>query len=219
MAYQATAKTEAARLESRDRILAAAHKLVLEGGFNNITMSAVARSAGLATGSMYRHFDNKIELCTQLFCQLSAIEVEQMAAISQLDHCPAEKLSQCCRTFVSRAFRGPMQSYALIAEPLGPELEVQRLIFRKGYADVFTTIINDGIQQGEFPAQNAELAATAIVGMLAEPLIIPLGKEFRSEQLSPNTKDEIQQSMATLCLRALGFMAWELLPTQIGNNS
>lgn len=219
MVYRATAKTEATKVENHDKILTAAHKLILKGGFKAITMSGVAQRANVATGSMYRYFPNKVELCTQLFRQLSAIEVQQLADISALSSSPAERLGQCCRTFVSRAFRGPMQSYALIAEPLDPALETERLVFRKAYAKVFAKIINQGIDQGEFPSQDAELAATAIVGMLAEPLIEPLRKASSAENQALANKIHIEESMATLCLRSLGFITWELLPTKIGNNN
>jgi AcrR family transcriptional regulator len=67
-----------------------------------------------------------------------------------------------------------VRAYALIAEPVDPAVEAERLTFRRAYADLFERALQDAIRAGELPPQDPELAATAIVGALAEALVGPL---------------------------------------------
>src|SRR6187455_512223 len=54
--YRATERTEAQRLAARERIVGAAHALIARGGYREASVAAVARRAGVATGTVYRHF-------------------------------------------------------------------------------------------------------------------------------------------------------------------
>ena len=51
----------------RAAILDAAVDLLSEQGYAGCSMAAVAARAGVATGSVYRHFPNKAELVVELF--------------------------------------------------------------------------------------------------------------------------------------------------------
>mgnify|MGYP000293497111 FL=1 len=65
-ALPSTARIDRAH-ELRERILACAHARVAEGGFASLTMQALAEDAGIATGSLYRHFSGKGELAAEVF--------------------------------------------------------------------------------------------------------------------------------------------------------
>ena len=56
-------RTTATRLErdevTREHILNCALQQVADSGFGALTMSGLARAAGIATGSLYRHFPGK----------------------------------------------------------------------------------------------------------------------------------------------------------------
>jgi len=55
--------------EPRERILASARALYLEGGVQAVTMRAVAERVGVTATALYRHFDNKEDLLTELIGQ------------------------------------------------------------------------------------------------------------------------------------------------------
>ena len=59
--------------ETKSKILQSAKKEFLEKGFMNASLRTIASNAGLTTGAMYRHFENK----DALFCALvdDAVEV------------------------------------------------------------------------------------------------------------------------------------------------
>ncbi len=203
MAYRATEKTQANKLASRDKILKAAKIEVLGQGFYNLTMSKVALRAKVATGTLYRHFSNKHALCIELFCQASGHEVEQLKLISQeLALSPVVALNNMIECFLVRAFKGPRLAWSLIAEPLDPALESQRLNYRQAYAEVFERIISLGIAQQHFAAQDAKLSATALVGALAESLVLPLSPQ---QPLPSDTQQQdLIKHMQNFCRLAMG---------------
>ncbi|MBB6521056.1 TetR/AcrR family transcriptional regulator [Pseudoteredinibacter isoporae] len=203
MVYRVTEKTLARKADNKAKILAAARKIVAESGFSGLTIAATAKQAGLATGSMYRYFPNKVELCTALFRQLSGREVDEMHSIAQMELNPAVAMARCCFNFTQRAFRAPTQSYALIAEPLDPALEAERLIYRRAYAEVYQQIIEQGIGSADFSSQDSHIASLAVVGMLAEPLLEPLHR-FYSGNEAPYDSRQLALDISRLCLNALG---------------
>jgi hypothetical protein len=82
------------------------------------------------------------------------------------------RLAACVEAFVRRALAEPVRAYALIAEPVDPAVERERLAFRRAYADIFASILRGR-------ALDTELAAAAIVGALAEALVGPLSRRDR----------------------------------------
>jgi hypothetical protein len=113
----------------------------------------------------------------------------------------ADKLTAAVETVAQRALVGRTLAYALIAEPVDPRVEQERLRFRFAYAEIFEDVIALGIQRGEFVAQNCQITAAALVGMLAESLVGPLKKEHEHEH------DDLVHSLTALVLRAVGFNA------------
>jgi AcrR family transcriptional regulator len=177
MAYRATQRTEARRAATRERILGAAHELVARGGYREAAVAAVAARAGVATGTVYRHFPSKAELLTEVFRRASQHEVDATrAAVDALgqDTSAADRLAAGAEAFTRRALRGRRLAWALLAEPVDPAVEAERLAFRRAYAAVFSAVVADGIARGELPAQDVSLTAAALVGALGEALVGPL---------------------------------------------
>jgi len=52
--------------DTRSLILEAAERLILDRGLGSATTKEIARTAGCAEGSIYRYFDDKRSLCTEL---------------------------------------------------------------------------------------------------------------------------------------------------------
>jgi AcrR family transcriptional regulator len=174
VAYRPTDKTEARRAEQRERIVAAATHLVATGGYAAAQVAAVAAHAGVATGSVYRHFPSKGELLAEVFRRASQREVDAVARAAATQAPAAERLTAAVETFATRAIRGRRLAWALLAEPVDPAVEAERLTYRRAYRDVFAAVLADGAACGELDVPDEELAAAAIVGMIGEALVGPL---------------------------------------------
>jgi AcrR family transcriptional regulator len=195
MAYRPTERTEARRTQTRERIVRAALELVALGGYREAQVAAVARRAAVATGTVYRHFPSKAELLTEVFRVASQREVDAVAAVTG-EHA-TERLAAAVDTFARRALRGRRLAWALLAEPVDPAVEAERLVFRRAYADVFARAIAEGVQRGELPPQDAAFTATALVGAIGEALVGPL-----SPTHAQTDADQLVAHLTTFCLRA-----------------
>lgn len=198
MVYRPTSKTRARKLAQREQLLAAARTLVAEGGFAAASIQAVAREAGVATGTVYRYFPSKAELFVEVFAEASSREVETMARAAEGHDSASEALRAAVQTWASRALEGRTLAYALIAEPVMPEVEAARLRFRRAYVDVLRQTLLRGCEQGEFSLPNVDVAAAAIVGALGEALVGPLSPGDNSL-----SRDALVSDLTHFCLQAV----------------
>jgi AcrR family transcriptional regulator len=187
---------------TRARLLAAAQELIEEGGYSAASVAAIAERAGVAAGTLYRHFDSKQELFVEVFRSVCAREERAMrAASAQLAEADAaERLEGVLGTFAERALRNPRQAWALIAEPVDPLVDAERLAYRERYADGIAEELRAGIAAGELPPQNVELTAAALVGGCGEALVGPLSPVAGARPSS----DEIVAALRTFVRRAVG---------------
>ena len=162
---------------TRSRLLHAAREVVEEGGYGAASVAAVAERAGVATGTMYRHFASKEELFVEVFRAVCTREEHAMLAVDRsmpATASAAERLQAVLATFAQRALRNPRLAWALIAEPVDPRVDAERLAYRERYAAVIARGLTAGIEAGELPAQSVELTAAALVGGCGEALVGPL---------------------------------------------
>jgi AcrR family transcriptional regulator len=133
MPYRPTEKTEARRLATRERIVAAALERVAGGGYKSAGVHAVAADAKVAVGTVYRHFPSKGELFAEVFRRASQRELDVVVDVSRPDgRTASERVAAAVEAFCRRAMAGPVLAYALIAEPVDPAVESERLRFRIG---------------------------------------------------------------------------------------
>jgi AcrR family transcriptional regulator len=143
-------------------------------------MTAVADTAGVALGTLYRYFPSKAELMVEVVGLVAQREVDVAAGIAMGEGSATERLSDAAWAFASRALRGRKLAHALVAEPVEPEIEAARLKYRRQLARVFETIIEQGIRGQEMPRQDLQASAACIVGSLFEGLLGPLASDVLS---------------------------------------
>jgi AcrR family transcriptional regulator len=177
MPYRPTDRTRARLAAARETIVDAATAQLAEGGYASASVVAVARRAGVATGSVYRHFPSKSDLFAEVFRRASQAEVDLLRDMAGGDEPVANRLAAWVEAFVRRALAEPVRAYALIAEPVDPVVEGERLVFRRAYADLFAGALRDGVARGQLAPHDPDLVAAAIVGALAEALVGPLARK------------------------------------------
>ena len=165
------------RAATRERVVDAARALIAHGGYREAQVAAVARRAGVATGTVYRHFPSKADLFAEVFRAVSQREV---------DAARAPRPTPAPRSTATRTARGRHRDVRPPRPPrpppgLGAAGRAGRTRRRGRAARVpprprraFAAILADGIASGELPDQDADLVGAALVGALGEALVGPL---------------------------------------------
>jgi AcrR family transcriptional regulator len=188
---------------TRERLLTAARELIEEGGYGAASVIAIAERTGVAAGTLYRHFASKEQLFVEVFRSVCEREERAMraAAAGMPESAPAvERLETVLASFADRALRNPRLAWALIAEPVDPRVDAERLAYRGRYAALIAEGLRAGIAAGELPEQNVALTAAALVGGCGEALVGPLSPLAAG---GPEAT-EIIASLKTFVRRAVG---------------
>ena len=207
MAYRTTEARLDRDSELRQRILDCALARVAEGGFAALTMQSLAETVGIATGSLYRHFRGKGELAAEVFARASQHEVDALGLVLRAPGDPVARLAAGLEQFAARAWHSRQLAFALIAEPVEPEVDEQRLLYREAYAELFVELLDEGVRRGAFRVAHVGLAAACLVGASAEVLVGPLSPPARAarEQGWPGPDlAEVSRTLITFCLGAVG---------------
>jgi AcrR family transcriptional regulator len=200
VAYRTTERTEARRAETHERITTAARELIAEGGYVAAPIAAVADRAGVAVGTVYRHFPSKSDLFAEVFREASQHEVDAMReAIHATSGTAAERIAAGVEVFARRALRGRRLAWALLAEPVDPAVEAERLHFRHSYRDLMAEVIEEGIEAGDLPDQDVDVTAAAMIGAIGETMLGPL-----SPTTNGGDPEALIASLISFCTRAIG---------------
>ncbi|MGH9133564.1 MAG: TetR/AcrR family transcriptional regulator [Ilumatobacteraceae bacterium] len=176
MAYRRTAAAFERDARTRAAILTAARRVVRDVGLTGSTIAAVAGRAGVAVGTVYRHFPSRDELIAEVVRQTCDRELASVAAVARSDGPPAVRLTHAVEMFAARALASGRLAYSMIAEPTTESAEALRLVIRAELAELFASIVADGVATGAFEDQDPSTTATAIVGAVSEVLIGPLAR-------------------------------------------
>jgi AcrR family transcriptional regulator len=160
--------------DTRERLVAAAREVIEQGGYAAASVAAIAERAGVATGTLYRHFPSKAELFVEIVRSTSRRELEAMRRVATAPGTFADRLEAVVTTYAHRALRKRRLAWALVYEPADPLVDAERLAYRRQYARHMADFLRTGIAAGEIPDQDVELAAAAIVGVISEVLVGPL---------------------------------------------
>jgi AcrR family transcriptional regulator len=188
---------------TRERLMCSARELIEEDGYGAASVVAIAERAGVASGTLYRHFASKEELFVEVFRSACDREVRAMreAAAAMPDGAThVDRLEQVLATFAQRALRRPRLAWALIAEPVDPLVDAERLAYRERYSELTAQALQGGIDAGELPDQNVELTAAALVGGCGEALVGPLSPLAANKP----SDHEILAALRTFVRRAVG---------------
>ena len=151
--------------------------LLDDGGYGAASVVAIAERAGVAAGTLYRHFPSKAELFVELFrvvCDRELAAMRVAAEAMPTGSTETERLVTVLATFAQRALRRPRRAWALIAEPVDPLVDAERLAYRARYSALVARSLQAAIAGGELPEQDVDFTAAALVGGCGEALVGPL---------------------------------------------
>jgi len=190
---------------TRARLLHAAAEVIQEDGWGSASVGAIAKRAGVAAGTLYRHFPSKADLFLEVFRAASQREMAAMRGAERTAAGFAERFDAVVATYAHRALRNRRLAWALVYEPLDASVDVERLAYRRIYCEGMAALIRSGVAGGTIPPVDADLAAAAVVGVIAETLVGPLSPVAKSAA----SEEAIVRAIVTFCRRVIGLPADE----------
>jgi AcrR family transcriptional regulator len=201
MPYRRTENVVRKLAARHDAIVAAACEVAAEGGMAAVQIAPVAERAGIATGTVYRYFPSKTELVAALVAVLAEREMAALESAANAAPGPLSALAAAIATFAARALANRRLAFALISEPVEPEIDRARASYRQALAAGVQKLIRRALDAGRLSDQDAALAAPALLGALIAALIGPHAPTV------PDDPGQIRarvQMLTLFALRALG---------------
>ena len=165
--------------KTRQKLLKSAHHLVAQEGFAGLQVARVADHAGVATGTLYRHFPNKTALCVEVYSRASEHEIRVLKENLEPEQAGstlvADRIAFALTVWCQRAHSAVTLARALLHEPVEPDVERVRIRYRREYAEIFEVTLAEGVASGELPEQDVEVVSSCLVGALSESVLGPAG--------------------------------------------
>jgi AcrR family transcriptional regulator len=203
MVYRRTEKVVRRLAQRQAAIVAAARALAAEAGMAAVQIAPVAKRAGIAAGTVYRYFPSKTELVAAVVAAVSERELAAMRRAGDAAPGPLSALAAVVTTLAARALARRRLAWAVIAEPVDPEIDEVRLAYRKALAGELQARLAAAIRAGQLPEQDVRVAAPALVGALLEGLVGPLAPDAAA---SAGTARDAVQALTLFALRAVGIV-------------
>lgn len=156
---------------TRERLRAAALILFVQKGIAESTTRELAAMAGVAEGTIYRHFASKEDLVRDLF------EDHYFRFGGELDRIRAEtaggldaKLGAMI-TFMAALYDSDPTLYRFLLLAQHTALPNIATALPQSPASVFRRLVADAIGTGQIPPQNATLSAAMLIGAIIQPAL------------------------------------------------
>jgi TetR/AcrR family fatty acid metabolism transcriptional regulator len=155
--------------EKRERILQSAIRVFAKKGFYNTRVSEIARTAGVADGTIYLYFKNKDDILISIFTdRIGTLNDEMLRQLASLGS-PSEKIQRIVSVQL-----GLLRGHKDLAEVITINLR-QSNRFLKQYAapgfnrylDIIASVVQEGQERGDFRTDvSPRVAACSLFGAL-----------------------------------------------------
>jgi AcrR family transcriptional regulator len=141
-------------------------RLFVEKGVNATTIKDIAGTAGIAEGTIYRHYDSKQELAWELFAKNITELAVNLDRCQQKHQALKDKLAAivnlCCSFFDTKPM---LFSYLLLdhhgyIRKMTPEMPSP--------VRVLKNVIAEGMVRGEIPHANTDVKTAMVLGVLIQ---------------------------------------------------
>ncbi|MGH9915932.1 MAG: TetR/AcrR family transcriptional regulator, partial [Pyrinomonadaceae bacterium] len=150
-------------------IVNAAIDLIMEGGFSAMSMRSLARKAGMQAGSLYYHFPSKIDVLEEVLDSLLQQRLNDWLSIKPKRASALTQLNAFISFHVGRVLRNSREEDLVMLELKNLKgaqratVVAQEELYRKE----LIAIIKRGVSTGIFNVSDVDIAARALMGLLA----------------------------------------------------
>lgn len=181
--------------KKRTDIACSCKDILLEYGIKNLTISHIAKTAGVGKGTIYEYFENKEDIVFEIITSIIAEHEQQLHEIINLDISSKEKLFHFFNLIYenknSQEQLNIYREFLAISITNGTaEMIDFNKVCREKFSNILTQIIQEGINKKEF-----HKAAQYLVSGL---ITFGLGLVVEAHTVSLNTKEEIKQYIDAL---------------------
>lgn len=161
--------------KTKRRIFNTAIKLFAEKGYDNTNIEEITAIAGVAKGSLYYHFSKKEDIFDLLLEEgekllRNNIEIKTKDCTTALEKIKAVILIQVKVTVRYEHFINIVLSQIWGQE--AKNIKCKKVVYK--YINEIKKIINEGIENGEFYAGDADALASGVFGVTCSSLIYRL---------------------------------------------
>ncbi len=155
----------------KDAIFKATVSVLAEHSLNGLTMSMVAKAAGVSKGTLYNYYTNKIELLSEVYDRLAQPVRARMQEIRESDLTPPEQISGVVREAFGFCDENKLVLLAFEDSLIEKVKWEERHRF---FEDIVASIIENGVVCGDFrpvdPNKTADLLLCFITGVIEKKL-------------------------------------------------
>jgi AcrR family transcriptional regulator len=189
--------------ERREQILDAAHKVFIRKGFAKATTAEIARTAGIAEGTIYNYFGSKRELFTELLKNfiLSAPLMEIIGQPLQLD---SEMLTSIIGDRVNMFFDNA-ELFILLLSELQRDEELHRQFIEKVTSpgiDMLNSFLTSMMKEGVVRPFKTELISRILPAIMIGLTILRV-VEGEKGPLNSMSRKEIVNELVSFNTRAI----------------
>jgi AcrR family transcriptional regulator len=169
----ATRKLRADSQRTRDHLLDVLGSL-LEEGRADVTLPELARRSGVATATVYRHFDDVADLRAEFYDRYVHALIHEMAELSDR-HDGRDLVARICRAWVAGAARwARAATYIRSAEGYLERLQDGDAFITRLHGEVLAPAIRALIAEGVIPDQDLDYAGLLWVTLFDERVLVDL---------------------------------------------
>jgi AcrR family transcriptional regulator len=157
------------RINSKNQISKAALGLFIKKGIRATTTREIAKKAGIAEGTIYRHFKGKNDIASELFLNYMTMFRDKLSEAEEAFDDPRESIKKMINVFFEFAKNEP-KVYNYIMGGHYSELPKMATNFSKP-KDAFVNAIKKGSARGDFKNMDANLGAALVIGMIIRAIL------------------------------------------------
>ena len=137
----------------KEEIVQAALKVLGKGGAKALTITAIAKTAGMSEANIYRHFGGKDDVYSALADFIGMAVMEKAASIAARSRSPLEKLQTIFFSHMTMIEKNPGMPRLIFSEDLrlGNRKLGEKISLRlRDYVETLAGIVAAGIHEGDF---------------------------------------------------------------------
>jgi AcrR family transcriptional regulator len=181
--------------EKRRNIAFACKDILLAHGINNITISQIAKTAGVGKGTIYEYFENKEDIVFEIITAFISEYEKNLHAVLEINESTKEKIYHFLSLFYQDEYSN--EKMTIYREFLGIAMthETQEMIdFNKQCREKFLAIVEKILEEG---IHKNEISAGSL-GLASSILLFSLGLLVETHMAELDPQQEIDQFVGTL---------------------